>query len=108
MNVIIPNTMQFENKVDWTKVREAYPNLNEDFVEITDGVHSADRETEKAIHICTQSGYARNTTSYKWVAKSVLFCIRVSFPNRMRDGGAKLVPQEDDVYYYAPRWVFYR
>ena len=105
MVVEIKNTLQFENRVDWKKVAEVYPSLQHNYIEITDGVYSADRETEKAIHICTQTGYARNTTYYKWIPKLQMICIRVSFPNRMRDGGAKLVPQEDDLYYYAPRWV---
>lgn len=27
-------------------------------------------ETEKAVYVCTQEGYAPNTTKYKWLPKS--------------------------------------
>lgn len=106
MTVEIKNTLKFENKVDWLKVAEIYPTLKSQYIEITDMVFNADAETEKAIHVCTQNGWAKNTTYYKWIAKSQMICIKVSFPGRMRDGGAKLVPQEDDLYYYAPKWMF--
>ena len=29
-----------------------------------------ERETDKAVYVCTQIGYANNTTKYKWLPKS--------------------------------------
>lgn len=29
-----------------------------------------ERETDKAVYVCTQMGYAQNTTKYKWLPKS--------------------------------------
>lgn len=31
-----------------------------------------ERETEKAVYVCTQVGYAPNTTHYKWLPKSAV------------------------------------
>ena len=31
-----------------------------------------ERETEKAVYVCTQVGYAPNTTRYKWLPKSAI------------------------------------
>lgn len=31
---------------------------------------TVEKETEKAVYVCTQQGYANNTTSYKWLPKS--------------------------------------
>lgn len=31
---------------------------------------AVERETEKAVYVCTQQGYAGNTTQYKWLPKS--------------------------------------
>lgn len=31
-----------------------------------------ERETEKAVYVCTQEGYAPNTTRYNWLPKSAI------------------------------------
>ena len=31
---------------------------------------TVERETKKAVYVCTQQGYAPNTTRYKWLPKS--------------------------------------
>lgn len=31
---------------------------------------AVERETDKAVYVCTQAGYANNTTKYKWLPKS--------------------------------------